>query len=162
MRKAIPTDYNGQEFRSRLEAEVAYVLDALEWEWEYEPKSFLLPGGYHYIPDFLLPQKDMWVEARGYKKKGSEQQLEAFGNQLDGSQRFLRVSNGRNKGVALWNEGNWIQAALRLCEGIWEIVPYNRGDDEIKIRASKSKVRFLRPGKSRYCKIDRVLADFGD
>lgn len=46
---AIPTDYNGQRFRSRLEAKWAAFFDRVGWRWSYEPEDF---DGY--IPDFLL------------------------------------------------------------------------------------------------------------
>ena len=49
MIKAIPTEYNDVQFRSRLEAKWAAFFDLLEWEWEYEPCDF---DGW--IPDFLL------------------------------------------------------------------------------------------------------------
>ena len=47
--KAIPTYYNGQRFRSRLEAKWAAFFDLCEWKWSYEPDE--LDG---YIPDFKL------------------------------------------------------------------------------------------------------------
>jgi hypothetical protein len=34
---AIPTDYNGVRFRSRLEAKWAAFFDRCEWRWTYEP-----------------------------------------------------------------------------------------------------------------------------
>jgi len=46
---AIPTRYNGTQFRSRLEARWAAMFDLLKIEWEYEPID--LDG---YIPDFVL------------------------------------------------------------------------------------------------------------
>lgn len=46
---AIPTMYNGLQFRSRLEATWACMLDKLGWDWDYEPID--LNG---YIPDFIL------------------------------------------------------------------------------------------------------------
>lgn len=46
---AIPTRYNGTEFRSRLEARWAAFFDLIGWQWEYEPID--LPG---WIPDFIL------------------------------------------------------------------------------------------------------------
>ena len=46
---AIPTLYNGVQFRSRLEARWAAFFDLMQWPWEYEP--FDLSG---YIPDFYL------------------------------------------------------------------------------------------------------------
>lgn len=46
---AIPTHYNGINFRSRLEAKWARFFDLLGWTYEYEPID--LDG---YIPDFVL------------------------------------------------------------------------------------------------------------
>lgn len=49
MKTGIPTQYNGTNFRSRLEAKWARMFDLLGWNWEYEP--FDMDG---YIPDFIL------------------------------------------------------------------------------------------------------------
>lgn len=46
---AIPTEYNGIRFRSRLEAKWACFFDLLGWKWAYEPID--LAG---YIPDFII------------------------------------------------------------------------------------------------------------
>src|ERR1700754_2375108 len=50
---AIPTVYNGIQFRSRLEARWAAFFDLCDWKWQYEP--FDLPG---WIPDFLVQTSD--------------------------------------------------------------------------------------------------------
>lgn len=47
---AIPTEYGGVCFRSRLEARWAAFFDLVGWQWEYEP-SIDFPG---WIPDFRL------------------------------------------------------------------------------------------------------------
>jgi len=60
---AIPTEYRGQKFRSRLESTVAWLLDAMGVEWQYEPQSFLLPNNVNYWPDFYCPKQKMWIEA---------------------------------------------------------------------------------------------------
>jgi hypothetical protein len=52
--RAIPTKYQGVEFRSRLEAKWACFFDELGLRWESEPESYPLPGGSGYMPDFLL------------------------------------------------------------------------------------------------------------
>lgn len=49
MSRGIPTEYHGTTFRSRTEARWACFMDALGWNWEYEP--FDLAG---YIPDFVV------------------------------------------------------------------------------------------------------------
>lgn len=58
---AIPTEYRGHRFRSRLEARWACFFDNCGWPWEYEP--FDLDG---YIPDFVLtfPHAPILVEVK--------------------------------------------------------------------------------------------------
>ena len=63
MSHGIPTvGPKGIQFRSRIEAQWAYVFEALKWKWEYEPYD--LPG---YIPDFIVtfPNKQVLVEVKG-------------------------------------------------------------------------------------------------
>lgn len=45
----------------------------------YEPDSFLLESGYHYIPDFWVPKLHLWVEVRGYTTTKGQAQLKGFG-----------------------------------------------------------------------------------
>lgn len=47
--RAIPTRYNGVNFRSRLEVRWAAFFDLVGWKWEYEPID--LKG---WAPDFVL------------------------------------------------------------------------------------------------------------
>lgn len=62
--KAIETVYNGYRFRSRLEARWAVFFDALGIQYEYEKEGFELDGGERYLPDFWLPQQEIWVEVK--------------------------------------------------------------------------------------------------
>ena len=56
--KAIPTRYNGNEFRSRLEARWAVFFDQMGIKYEYEGEGYEchFPSGFHlnYLPDFKL------------------------------------------------------------------------------------------------------------
>lgn len=61
--KAIETEYNGMLFRSRLEARWAVFFDAAGEKYEYEPDSFMLDG-IGYVPDFYLPDLDLYVEVK--------------------------------------------------------------------------------------------------
>jgi hypothetical protein len=47
--KANPTIYAGVQFRSRLEARWAAMLDLCGWQWEYEPVDFR-----DWVPDFRM------------------------------------------------------------------------------------------------------------
>lgn len=76
--RAIPTQYAGHTFRSRLEADVAFLLDAMGRSWEYEPTSLLLPDGTHYMPDFYVPSLRLVLEARGYDNPKGRRQVNAF------------------------------------------------------------------------------------
>lgn len=63
--EALPTVYRDTEFRSLLEACWAATLDSFGIEWEYEPKTFDLPSGTRYLPDFHLPEIGTWLEVKG-------------------------------------------------------------------------------------------------
>lgn len=62
--KAITTYYNGYKFRSRLEARWAVFFDAAKIRYEYEPEGFKLKNGLCYLPDFYLPDDNMYVEVK--------------------------------------------------------------------------------------------------
>jgi len=71
--KAIPTMYNGVQFRSRLEATWAAFFDLCEWDWDYEPID--LDG---WIPDFIIHGGiDIYVEVKPFIK------LEDFNDVID-------------------------------------------------------------------------------
>jgi len=63
MLKAIETRYRGYRFRSRLEARWAVYFDTIGLRWEYEPQGFKFACG-PYLPDFWLPQVEMWAEVK--------------------------------------------------------------------------------------------------
>lgn len=62
--KALETRYNGYRFRSRLEARWAVFFDEMGWSYEYEPEGFELDRGIKYLPDFYLPEFNMYVEVK--------------------------------------------------------------------------------------------------
>lgn len=64
MIKAIETRYKGYRFRSRLEARWAVFFDALGIQWEYEKEGYDLGDAGWYLPDFWLPQVEMWAEVK--------------------------------------------------------------------------------------------------
>lgn len=59
----IDTEYKGYYFRSRLEARYAVYLDALGWNYEYEPEGFKLQSG-NYLPDFYFPDINCYGEVK--------------------------------------------------------------------------------------------------
>jgi hypothetical protein len=62
---AIPTNYRGTKFRSRLEARWAATFDSLGWYWEYEPAGVDFGEGVRYLCDFWLPAQHCWFEVKG-------------------------------------------------------------------------------------------------
>jgi len=74
--RAKETSYKGVQFRSRIEARWATVLDGLGVVWQYERQGFVL-GTLSYLPDLYLPQigaSGVWLEIKG--EKPSDQELE--------------------------------------------------------------------------------------
>jgi len=69
--KAIETKYKGYRFRSRLEARWAVFMDSLQQEWIYEPEGYHLNSGM-YLPDFYLPDNDMWIEIKPYSPDNND------------------------------------------------------------------------------------------
>ena len=61
--RALPTNYNGIDFRSRLEARWAVWLDAMKVKWTYEPEGFT-DGTLSYLPDFYLHKGDSYIEIK--------------------------------------------------------------------------------------------------
>lgn len=64
MIKAIETRYKGCRFRSRLEARWAVFFDTLGVKWEYEKEGYDLGAAGRYLPDFWLPNEQVWVEIK--------------------------------------------------------------------------------------------------
>lgn len=64
--KPIETIYKGYRFRSRLEARWAVFFDACGIAYEYEPEGFTLDDGTNYLPDFYLPEFELYVEIKPF------------------------------------------------------------------------------------------------
>jgi hypothetical protein len=62
--KPINTYYKGYRFRSRLEARWAVFFDKAHIDYEYELEGFALPSGSAYLPDFYLPNFQVYVEIK--------------------------------------------------------------------------------------------------
>ena len=71
--KAIETHYNGYRFRSRLEARWAVFFDNADIEYEYEPEGFKIGYNTTYLPDFYLPQFNIYVEVKANRKEKYEE-----------------------------------------------------------------------------------------
>ena len=64
--KPIETVYNGYRFRSRLEARWAVFFDTAGIRYEYEPDGYSYTEGY--LPDFYLPDDDMYVDVKSERE----------------------------------------------------------------------------------------------
>ncbi|MCF8009450.1 MAG: hypothetical protein K9K32_06760 [Halanaerobiales bacterium] len=75
-------DLNGQYFRSAWEANYARYLNFVGEKWEYEPKEFefeeIKRGTRFYTPDFYLPNKDQYVEIKGWFRRKDKTKLKRF------------------------------------------------------------------------------------
>lgn len=99
MIKAIETRYAGCRFRSRLEARWAVFFDAAGIRWEYEPEGLHVEWRlrwdgetFQYLPDFWLPDLNLWAEVKGSL-------TEAEGEKLLNAAAFLSL-NGASGGCA--------------------------------------------------------------
>lgn len=66
---SIKTSYKGILMRSKLEVRYAESLDEQGITWLYEPKRFWLEElNCSYLPDFYLPDKDTYIEVKGWEQ----------------------------------------------------------------------------------------------
>lgn len=89
--------YNGTNFRSSWEANFAKWCDGSGIKWEYEKNKFLLKiaNNYcYYIPDFYLPEFDVYIEIKGYWREVAKLKCKAFFEQY------------KNKNLIIFEEGN--------------------------------------------------------
>lgn len=133
--RAIPTMYNGTQFRSRFEANTAFLLDGMRLSWQYEPISYMLDDGTHYRPDFWVPAQAMWVECRGYSSAKGERQIAGFAGWIrsgrvapDGTLRDPTVCEDTDSGWVVYNDYSDeppTPSYLVLREGVPDIYEYN-------------------------------------
>jgi len=102
--KAIKTKYDGYRFRSRLEAKWAVFFDTARIKYEYEPEGFAT-NGVCYLPDFYLPQFDMYVEVKA-PREGYEREIKKAWDSIKwggGIKKLLVLSNFPKAG----DHGQW-------------------------------------------------------
>jgi len=97
---AIETSYKGYRFRSRLEARWAVFFDAMEIKWVYEPEGFKkdddLHGTINYLPDFYLPEINVWVEVKSLFSTDNARKLARFLDWYSPLPGFTDSWKGRN------------------------------------------------------------------
>ena len=97
MVKPIETTYKGYRFRSRTEARWAIAFDTQLIEWEYEKEGFPLPCGW-YLPDFWLPQVEMWAEVKGEMFTAEEEEKCAMLTHFTGYECLMLDGQPRDRG----------------------------------------------------------------
>lgn len=101
--KAIETRYRGNKFRSRLEAKWAVFFDTVGIKYIYELEGFKNSRGDKYLPDFYLPEEDMYVEVKPWKDgagDGIERATRFLGNKM---QTLLVLPNIPEDSTSLWH-----------------------------------------------------------
>lgn len=91
--RALPSYWAGQVFRSRTEARWAVFFDLLRIEWFFETEGFRLPDGSCYLPDFWLPDFQLWVEVKG-NHGPAFRDWERIQQLVEGSDRALLILEG--------------------------------------------------------------------
>jgi hypothetical protein len=71
------TPHGEKTLKSSWELAVARVLDVLVTDWYYEPKRFKWDTGV-YIPDFWVPEHNLYLEIKGYVSPKFEEKFKAF------------------------------------------------------------------------------------
>lgn len=89
--RSIQTSYKGYLFRSRLEARWAVFFDAVDAVWSYEPCGYDLSDNVRYLPDFYLPDLDMFVEVKGYMSGKDADKVRVFRDAMSDSRYPLLV-----------------------------------------------------------------------
>jgi predicted Zn-ribbon and HTH transcriptional regulator len=69
---SIKTIYKGVTFRSTTEARWAVFFDACGLKWMYEPFRMNLGKNGSYLPDFYLPEIELFIEVKGEWEKDPE------------------------------------------------------------------------------------------
>jgi len=68
----------GHYVRSTWEANIARILKFNNIKYEYEPKRFDLGEIGTYLPDFYLPEKNLYIEVKGYWRRNDKEKYNKF------------------------------------------------------------------------------------
>lgn len=88
-------DLNGRTIALKSGYEAIYYsfLVRNDARFEYEPETFILPGGQRYTPDFYLPDSDKFVEIKSHSKHYSLGKALTFRDEMD---RNVEIIAGRD------------------------------------------------------------------
>lgn len=69
----------GHYVRSIWEANICRIFNFLNIKYQYEPEVFEMKSGKSYRPDFYLPEKDLWIEVKGFfRRKYEKENIDEF------------------------------------------------------------------------------------
>ena len=109
MIKSIETYYKGYLCRSRTEARWMVAFDKVDIKYEYEPEGFDLGKAGKYLPDFYLPQVDMYAEVKG--RPFNIQELKKAKALASESKKVVLLLDGAPARKAYWgihpDDGRW-------------------------------------------------------
>lgn len=152
MIKAIDTLYNGNYFRSRLEARWAVFFDAIGVRWQYEAEGYDLGDGIKYLPDFWFPDYDCYGEV---KPDGNLSRPEVLKMELlaKGTGKMVLLLEGPPSDSTL-RFMDWDKGDPEFCpDGFW----FNHIDDEMRmIPFTGGKTKHLMTERKTY----RTGSDF--
>lgn len=77
-------------FRSNWEIELAELMHDLGIRFKYEPKRFYFEVEREsYLPDFYLPDYNVWIEVKGFMDKRSAKRIKLFRKHYKGEYGFF-------------------------------------------------------------------------
>ena len=69
------------KYRSKLEESVANLLSSLEIDYEYETTKIAYQISHNYCPDFVLPNKHVVLECKGYWDSADRRKIKSVKEQ---------------------------------------------------------------------------------
>lgn len=136
MIKAIQTEYNGIKFRSRLEARWAVFFDTANIRYEYEPEGYETEEGQRYLPDFYLPDFDLYVEVKRDTEEGIKEIIEKcepaiqWGGAIKQILILSDVPQGKSIDGGLWHFPCIYWSEDSTCWGWWFFFDCTDDNDE--------------------------------
>lgn len=106
---AIQTVWNGNKFRSRLEARTAVMLNYMGLDYVYEEEGYEINGGIYYLPDFYVPKLDSHIEVKANTAYGLKEVIEKCFNAISWGgpiKRIIIISEipeGRSIDGGIWH-----------------------------------------------------------
>lgn len=132
--KAIPTEYNGIMFRSKLEAQWAKFFDVNKIKWQYESEGYELSDGTYYLPDFYLPDQGNFFEVKGIMNDFDEHKISQLARDTN-NYVIVGFANGE---MEVYGNSN------KITDGVLRIV-FNKQHDVTKGYILFSDTRFQIP-----------------